>query len=150
MALSFSSEQQRNVSPRFTRSASLAASALALQACAGIAPVCPVGLGPMVEARLFFGDEIPGGGAVTAGQWQEFLDSEVTPGFPAGLSVLATDGQWRRPDDSIVRESGHEVLIVFVRTPADEAKLDEIRRAYMRRFQQESVLLTESSVCAAF
>jgi hypothetical protein len=124
--------------------------AFCVSACAGAPPFCPAGLSQMVEAQLFFGDEIPGGGSVSAGQWQEFVDSEVTPRFPAGFTVLVTAGQWRRPDGVIERESGHELLIVFARTPSDAGKLDEIRSAYMRRFRQESVLLAESPVCSRF
>ena len=99
---------------------------------------------------MFFGDERAGGGVVTAGQWQEFMDSEVTPRFPAGFTVVATAGQWRGADGAITRESGHELIIVFARTAVEENKLNEIRNAYMRRFMQESVLLAEAPVCAGF
>jgi hypothetical protein len=104
----------------------------------------------MMEAQVFFGDEITGGVVVTAGQWQEFIDSEVTSRFPAGFTVLATYGQWRRADGAIMRENGHELVIVFARTAAEENKLNEIRSVYMRRFMQESVLLAEAPVCAGF
>jgi hypothetical protein len=104
----------------------------------------------MMEAQVFFGDDIGGGVVVTAGQWLEFMDSEVTPRFPAGFTVVTTAGQWRRADGAIARESGHELVIVFARTAAEEDKLNEIRNAYKRRFMQESVLLAEAPVCAGF
>ena len=125
-------------------------SALVLPACADTATVCSAGLPPRIEAQLFFGDHIAGGTAVGPAQWQEFVDSEVTPRFPSGFTILATTGQWRGDDVRIVRESGHELLIVFARTPGEERKLSEIRTAYMQQFMQESVVLAESSVCASF
>ena len=124
--------------------------ALLLPACTGTAPVCSASLSRMMEAQVFFGDNIGGGVVVTADQWQEFMDSEVTPRFPAGFTVVATAGQWRRADGGITRESSHELVIVFARTVAEENKLNDIRSAYMRRFMQESVLLAEAPVCAGF
>lgn len=102
----------------------------------------------MVEARLFFGDQIAGDGAVNAGEWQQFVDQEVTPRFPAGFTVLATTGQWRRPDGTIARETGHELLIILGRSAVADKKLDEIRAAYKRRFMQDSVLLAQAPDCA--
>jgi hypothetical protein len=70
----------------------------------------------------------------------------VTPRFPAGFSVADIDGQYRNAGGAIVRERSKQLLIVG----GGEAKLDAIRDAYKRRFSQESVLLVESPVCAAF
>jgi len=103
-----------------------------------------------MEARLFFGDQIAGSGMVSAAQWQQFVDMEVTPRFPDGFTVLTTMGQWRGDSGMIVRETGHELVIDSVPAAVTAAKLDEIRAAYKQRFMQESVLLSESSVCAGF
>lgn len=128
----------------------LAALAFMLMDCAGAVRGCTGGLMPMTEARLFFGDQIAGSGMVNAAQWQQFVDSEVTPRFPDGFTVLATTGQWRRPDGMIARETGHELVIVFAPGVATAPKLDEIRAAYKKRFMQESVLLAESPACTGF
>lgn len=128
----------------------LTALAVTLAGCAAVIPGCTGGLMPMTEARLFFGDQIAGGGLVSATQWQQFVDSEVTPRFPDGFTVLTTTGQWRRTDGMIARESGHELVIVFASGVATAAKLDEIRAIYNQRFMQESVLLAESPACAGF
>lgn len=121
-----------------------------LTGCAGMVPGCTRGLMPMMEARLFFGNQIAGGEMVSAAQWQQFVDSEVTPRFPDGFTVLTTLGQWRGSDGMIARETGHELMIVFAPADATAQKLDEIRAAYKRRFMQESVLLAESPTCAGF
>ncbi len=124
--------------------------AFMLAGCAGVVPGCTGGLMPMMEARLFFGDDIPQGGMVSAAQWQQFVDSEVTPRFPDGFTVLSTMGQWRGANGVIARETGHELMIVFAPAAATAQNLDAIRAAYKRRFMQESVLLSEVSVCAEF
>lgn len=121
-----------------------------LTGCATAIPGCTGGLSPMMEARLFFGDEIAGRGMVEAAQWQQFVDAEVTPRFPDGFTVLTTTGQWRRPDGMVARETGHELVIIFVPAAGTSQKLDEIRTAYKQRFMQESVLIAESSACAGF
>jgi hypothetical protein len=122
--------------------------AFSLTGCVTAVPGCDRGLSPMVEARLFFGDQIAARGMVSAAQWQQFVDSEVTPRFPDGFTVLTTMGQWRASNGMITRETGHELVIVFSPAAAAAQKLDAIRTAYKQRFMQDSVLLAESPACA--
>lgn len=103
-----------------------------------------------MEARLFFGDQIGGGGLISAAQWQLFTDLEVTPRFPDGFTALTTTGQWRGSNGMIAREFGHELVIVYAPVAGTDQKLDEIRAAYKQRYMQESVLLAESPTCAGF
>ena len=104
----------------------------------------------MIQAQLFFGRDIAGRGMVSEEEWQRFLDEEVTSRFPAGFSVADLDGQYRNAGGGIAREQSKELLIVVPAGAADEAKLAAIRDTYKRRFNQDSVLLVESAVCAAF
>ena len=110
----------------------------------------------MIQAQLFFGRDIAGRGMVSEEEWQRFLDEEVTSRFPAGFSVADLDGQYRNAGGGIARERSKELLIVVpggtavAAGAADEAKLAAIRDTYKRRFNQDSVLLVESAVCAAF
>lgn len=122
----------------------IAAVALTVSGCAAAGPVCNPGLSPVVEAQLFFG------GSIVPEQWRSFLDQEISPRFPDGFTVHETQGQWRNRDGTISRETGHELLIIITRSNANEEMLNAIRDAYKRRFMQESVLLTESPICAAF
>ena len=122
---------------------------LALAGCAGVGPnACAPGLQRMAQAQLFFGRNIMGRGMVSDDEWRRFLDEEVTPRFPAGFSVADIDGQYRNAGGGIVRERSKQLLIVG--PGGDETKLNAIRDAYKRRFNQESVLLVESPVCAVF
>jgi len=112
-------------------------------------PTCPADLKPMTSAELYFGRFIPGGGAVSDDDWQHFVDEEVTPRFPNGLTVQDASGQWRG-QGGIVREASKRLVVVLPGTPSDEAKLAAVRAAYRARFKQESVLLFETRGCASF
>jgi hypothetical protein len=125
------------------------AAAFLLAGCAGFGPnACAPGLQRMTQAQLFFGRNVMGRGMVSDDEWRRFLDEEVTPRFPAGFSVADIDGQYRNAGGGIARERSKQLLIVIA--GGDETKLNAIRDAYKRRFNQESVLLVESPVCASF
>jgi len=51
-------------------------------------------------------------GMVSETEWQAFLNENVTPRFPDGLTVLEADGQYRQSDGTIVRERS-KVLVIF-------------------------------------
>jgi len=111
---------------------------------------CGPGLMRMTQAQLFFGRDITGRAMLSEDEWRAFLDSEVTPRFPAGFSVSDIYGQYRDSAGKIAREQTKELLIISQGGPSNDAKLKAIRDAYKRRFNQESVLLVESPVCAGF
>ena len=123
--------------------------AFTLAGCAGLGSnACAPGLQRMIQAQLFFGRNVAGRSMVSDDEWRQFLYEEVTPRYPAGFSVADIDGQYRNAAGMIARERSKQLLIVG--PGGDEAKLAAIRDAYKRRFSQESVLLVESPVCAAF
>lgn len=97
---------------------------------------------PYVESRLFFGTERPDGGpAVTDEQFTAFVDEEVTPDFPDGLTVQTGRGQWRDVSGTIEKERSYELILLYpVReAAASDRKIEEIRRAYEKAFAQEAV-----------
>lgn len=58
----------------------------------------------MARLELLFGTSRPHSAPVSEVDWQAFLDSEVIPRFPAGLTVLRGPGQWRGSDGIVARE----------------------------------------------
>ncbi len=127
-----------------------AAGAAMLAGCAPWAPpFCQAGLKPMVQAELFFGRAIPGGGQIGDDDWRRFLDEEITPRFPEGFTVQDAAGQWK-DKNGIVREPSKRITLVLSGTAEEQAKLEAIRAAYKKRFHQEAVLLLENKVCGAF
>ena len=103
----------------------------------------------MLAAELLFGLSRPGG-SIDAAAFDDFLDRSVTPRFPAGLTVLDGAGRWRAPDGRLTRERSKLVLIVTDPGPATRAGLEAIRSDYRARFDQQSVGLVLTRVCASF
>lgn len=97
---------------------------------------------PFLRTELFFGTAKPNGAAVSEDEWRKFLADEVTPRFPAGFTVVAADGQFRNDAGEIVREKSFVLIILypFKTRSSSRRKIDEIRRAYTKAFQQQSVL----------
>ncbi len=112
-----------------------------------------VGAEPWIRSELYFGTNMPDGSAITAEDWQAFLDEEITPRFPAGLTILEGYGQFLNAE-GVIKAEGSIVLIIF--HPAEgvvesSAALEEIRDVYEEQFDQESVLRADSEpVCISF
>jgi hypothetical protein len=96
----------------------------------------------------------PDGTAITEAEWDAFLDAEITPRFPDGLTVLSGSGQWQEEDDDIIEEGSKIVILLYPREAVAEsnAEIEEIRAAYEREFQQDSVLRADDDrpVCTSF
>jgi len=130
----------------------LLALSVGLSGCATLGgPHCPDGQQPMRTAQLFFGQDVGGRPSVTDAQFRKFTDEELTPRFPQGLTVLDGGGQWKGPDNKLIREASKVVVLVLPRWGGDvNRKLGEVRKAYIERFHQDSVLLVTQRACAAF
>lgn len=100
--------------------------------------------------QLFFGRATGWTGEVSEADWRSFLDAEVSPRFPDGLSVSEVYGQWKSPAGDFVREDSKALFIVLAGRPDEQQRLDLIRDAYKRRFHQQSVLVVEQKACVAF
>lgn len=112
---------------------------------------CPPGQVSAREVRLYLGRNIAGQPGVSEADFIAFLDSEVTPRFPDGLTVLDAQGRWRSGTGAIESEASKVlVLILPVHERQADAGLAAIRDAYRRAFSQESVLMTFQAVCASF
>ncbi|HEX8738273.1 MAG TPA: DUF3574 domain-containing protein [Pyrinomonadaceae bacterium] len=98
---------------------------------------------PFLRTELFFGTGKPDGSVVSEEEWQRFLAEEVTPRFPEGFTVVAGDGQFRdEQSGKIIREKSF-ILIVLYPLPTRKTsrrKIEQIRRAYVKAFEQQSVL----------
>ena len=116
----------------------------------GSSPICRPGLAPRITADLYFGRNIGPSLAVSDADWALFVDEEITPRFPDGLSVSDIAGQWKGEDSVVVREPAKVVIIVLSGEEAEDARLDAVRDAYRKRFRQESVMLVQRQACVGF
>lgn len=90
--------------------------------------------------RLYFGRSIPGGGEVSEAHWRGFIDAEITPRFPDGLTVWRAEGQWRDSTGTLVRETSFLLELAHPNDTRSHRKVREIISEYKLRFRQESVL----------
>lgn len=132
--------------------AQIFALALALAGNAGVAAAdaCRDGAARMARVELLFGATRPHGELIDGHEWQDFLASDVTPRFPAGLTVFSGDGQWRRADGAIERSPSRLLLIWYAPDAASEAAIEAIRARFRQRFAQESVLRVDGTDCVSF
>ncbi len=133
-------------------------SATPVAGAAEAADLCPdeltgPGSEPWVRAELYFSQPRADRDAGTDEAFMDFLDNEVTPRFPDGLTLLSGIGQWRGSDGDIGQTRSHVLIILFPSdsAAASSALLEEIRDTFEEQFDQESVLRADAAaVCTSF
>ncbi len=111
---------------------------------------CPNG-GYRETAELVFGRVAADGkGGVSEEAFAKFVDGEVSPRFPAGMTVIDAQGRWAPPPGSMIRTPAKMVVIVLPGAADDSKKLEAVRVAYKTRFHQPSVLLLTHGDCISF
>ena len=114
------------------------------------AAACQLGAAGMARLELLFGMGRKDGGEISDAEWAAFLDAEVTPRFPAGLTVLSGYGQWQGESGELTREKSRVLLVWYQRAADSERKIEAIRSAYKQRFAQESVMRVDGRSCVSF
>ena len=94
------------------------------------------------RTELFFGSLKPDGSLVSEEAFMKFLDAEITPRFPNGLTLLTGLGQFLNAQGIIIQEPSRLLILLY---PVEERrdkneKIEEIREQYKLMFQQEAVL----------
>jgi hypothetical protein len=106
-----------------------------------------------VDTRLYFGlglADHPEQG-ISEANWRAFLDKEVTPRFPAGLSVLDVYGQWQGKEQTEPKRLRSKMLIIYYADNAENrAKIDAIRAAWKQKTGDQSVLRVTGPVDVSF
>ena len=105
-----------------------------LSGCAAMgAPTCGPGGQPELVAEMVFGRNIGDSLGVSEADWNRFLDEELTPRFPDGLTVMSASGQWRDTERGNVVQEPSKVLVVVLGDEAlDKPRIAEIASAYKR------------------
>ena len=96
-----------------------------------------------VDTKLYFGLGPAGqpGKGVSEARWRAFLDKEVTPRFPHGLSVVDVYGQWQGKRQTAPERLRSKLLLIdYADTAENRAKVDAIRTAWKRQTGDLSVL----------
>jgi hypothetical protein len=130
--------------------------ALALAGCAH-KPPSPVSAAPTlagdpnhpgqttnwVDTKLYFGlgplDRPERG--VSEAEWHDFLDKQVTPRFPDGLSVVDVYGQWQGKQQTTPERLRSKMLIIdYPDTQENREKIEAIRAAWKQMTGDQSVM----------
>ncbi|MGA9063209.1 MAG: DUF3574 domain-containing protein [Terracidiphilus sp.] len=106
-----------------------------------------------VETELYFGlgpADHPEQG-ISETQWRDFLSKEVTPRFPAGLSVADIYGQWEGKGSSSPERLRSKLLIIdYPDNAENRAKIEAIRAAWKQRTGDQSVMRVTESADVSF
>ena len=113
--------------------------------------ICRTGAQSTAVAELLFGRKIGDRIGVTEAAWGRFLDREVSPRFPDGLTVVDAAGQWRdQTRKRVIREPSKVVTIVLKDAAGDQERIDQIVTAYKHRFRQQAVGVIIRPACVSF
>jgi hypothetical protein len=126
-------------------------SAIALAGPAGAQIACRADQKSSAVVEMLFGRKIGERIGVTNTAWARFVDREITPRFPDGLSVVDAAGQWLDPDKKrVVREPSKIVTIVLRDSEKGQSEIDAIAEAYKKKFKQQSVGVIVRGACVSF
>lgn len=147
------------------RRALLLSLCIALSACATVAPAPPVDAAMhgdaarpadaagWIRSELYFSVSTEGQPRtqVDEAQWRSFLDREVTPRFPDGLTVFDGYGQWLfRGAAGPERQRAKVLVVLHEDTPARSADIETIRAAWKRASGHQSVLWSRQRADVSF
>jgi hypothetical protein len=108
-----------------------------------------------VRSELYFGVGTEGDTAteINETRWRAFLDKEVTPRFPDGLTVFDAYGQWlfRGQGKAEPERLKSKVLVILHEdTPQRRADIEAIRLAWKQATHHQSVLWSQQPVQVSF
>jgi CubicO group peptidase (beta-lactamase class C family) len=130
------------------RAAGAAILLLALGGCMSAPkPACPAGQSQLRTAQLFLSAKPPA--KITDADIRRFVDAEVTPRFPAGVTVVDGGGQWRGDENRLIREAAKVVMIVLPERGDPASKVEAVRAAYRAKFKQDSMVVLPPPACVA-
>jgi hypothetical protein len=98
------------------------------------------------RTELFFGGTRPDNGAITPAEFELFLDKDVTPAFPEGLTWLPVHGQWMGG-----KQDSYLLILLYPDSNRHaDRDIEKIRSDYKSQFGQESVLRADSTEHVSF
>ncbi|WP_394621163.1 DUF3574 domain-containing protein [Lentzea sp. JNUCC 0626] len=119
---------------------------LGLTSAGTAAPAAPSPGEQYKRTELYFGGNLQNGTPITPAHFESFLDAEVTPAFPDGLTWIQAHGQWKGG-----KEDSYVLILLYPQSDrAANREIEEIRRDYKSQFGQQSVLRADSTDKVSF
>jgi hypothetical protein len=131
------------------RSGALIVAALALTGCATAprAGTCPGGHAELRTAQLFL--TAPPPARLSDEDVRRFVEQEVTPRFPRGVTVMDSTAPAKASDPVLVRDAPKMLMIVLPPRGDSYAAVEAVRAAYRGRFRQDAVVVVPPPSCMA-
>ena len=108
-------------------------------------------LAELIQVDLYLGRSQPDGDIIADEDFETFIETEITPRFPDGLTVWDANGRYRDASGTVIAEPSNVVRLVFLDTQANETALMEVIQAYIAQFEQETVMvLVDEDVTVEF
>lgn len=102
------------------------------------------------RTELFFGLSRSNGPDVNEEEFQRFIDTEVTPRFPEGLTLLSGKGRFKDSAGTIIQEKSKLLILLYPFNHESNRAVEKIREKYKKDFRQESVLRVDEQSCGSF
>lgn len=139
---------QKSLGALFITSLLLTGSVNSLRNVQAQIPVAPAD--SLSRTDIFIQDELYFGrsrteGIISEAEFQKFLDTEITPRFPDGLTVIDANGQFRNRAGIIIKEPTKILVLIYPNSPEKKQAIQNIINLYKSQFQQESVLRVTST-----
>ena len=88
---------------------------------------------------------------MTDAEFTNFMDREITPRFPDGLTLLTGYGQFLSSTGALIKERSKVLILLYpAGTAAANQSIQEIREKYKAMFKQESVLRVDGYAVVSF
>ena len=114
-------------------------------AAGGVVPLPPFSAELFARTELYFGSLRADKPPVSEEDFLRFLDDTITPLFPNGLTLLKGLGQFLNSRGDIQQEQSWLLILLYPvgEVQNNHGKIEEIREAYKKTFEQESVLRSD-------
>ncbi|HYO56530.1 DUF3574 domain-containing protein [Archangium sp.] len=119
-------------------------------ACGGEPEATCIAGSQQARTELLFGLDRANAPPISDTEWQDFVDTSVTPLFKEGLTVVDAGGQYLMTTGELVKENSKLMILLHDGSAGRSKDIDTIRDAYKQRFNQESVLRIDTTACVAF
>lgn len=103
----------------------------------------------VTRTELYLGLDRANAPQVSDQELQAFLDEVVTPLFPAGYTVMTTEGRWHDGTKTI-REPSRMLVFLHSGDRKSSRAIEQIRQQYKQRFEQQAVLRADSTERISF
>jgi len=103
-----------------------------------------------MRTELVFGLSRHAAPDVSEAEFKRFVDEQIAPRFPEGLTIVTGNGRFKDARGTIVQETSKVLVVLYQFADERSRQIEAIRSAYRAQFQQQSVLRIDEMQCVSF